>query len=368
MTTAPRDELRALLENEILPAHRVRWGDSDEWDALVDFQRRLGAHRWTAPGWPIDIGGRGLDVEEQVACEAVFFELGTPTRVAVFGVNNVGPTIAAWGTPEQRRHLQAIVSADELWCQGFSEPDAGSDLAGLRTRADADGDDFVVNGQKIWTSIGLGATHCMLLVRTDPDAPKHKGISALLVPLDLPGITRRPITQINGAAEFAELFFDDVRVPRSALLGPVNEGWRVTMTTLGYERAGVLSLAGQLSADTERTVHDLAARGALTGTVRDRAMDVYIEAQLLRVTGERALAVENSGPGALSSLIKLAWSHLSQQLHELAVDATGIAAVAGDGDLPAAQRLVHGRSLTIAGGTTEVLRNLIGERVLGLPK
>jgi alkylation response protein AidB-like acyl-CoA dehydrogenase len=366
--TAPHEELRELLTTDILPAHRARWGTSDEWDAVVDFQRQLGKHGWTAPGWPVEIGGRGLDVSEQVACEAVFHELGAPTRPAVYGVNNVGPTIAAWGTPDQKAHLAAIVSADELWCQGFSEPDAGSDLAGLRTRAELVGDEFVVNGQKIWTSIGLGATHCMLLVRTNPDAPKHKGISALLVPLDTPGITRNPIRQIDGNAEFAELFFDDVRVPASAVLGPIDEGWRVTMTTLGYERAGVLALAGDLASEAERIIHGVAGGGELTATMRDRGIQLYIRARLLRLTGERALAAETAGPGALSTIIKLVWSTLGQHLDEFATDAGGISAVAGEGELPVAQRLLHGRAMGIAGGTTEVLKNLIGERVLGLPK
>jgi alkylation response protein AidB-like acyl-CoA dehydrogenase len=313
------------------------------------------------------MGGRGLDIEEQLACDIVFFEVGAPQRVAVYGVNNVGPTIAAWGTPDQLQHLGAITAASELWCQGFSEPDAGSDLAGLRTKAWVEGDEFVIEGQKVWTSIGLGATHCMLLVRTDPDAPKHKGISALLVPLHLPGITRRPIRQINGDEEFAELFFEDVRVPRSALLGPLHEGWRVTMTTLGYERAGVLALSGNLASEAEKMIHDLAARHHLAGAMRDRAMSVLIRSRLLRLIGGRALAVDADGPGAFSTLIKLAWSSLAQEVGELALDATGIAAVAGD-DLSAAYRLLTSRSMTIAGGTTEVLKNLIGERVLGLPK
>ena len=171
--TAPHLELRALLADELLPAHRDRWGDSDEWDALVDFQRALSAHGWTAPAWPLDLGGRGLGIDDQIRCEAEFRRAGSPRRVAVYGVNNVGPTILAAGTPDQQAHARAIADATEFWCQGFSEPDHGSDLAGLRCRADLDGDAIVVNGSKIWTSIGLWATHCMLLVRTDPDAFKH---------------------------------------------------------------------------------------------------------------------------------------------------------------------------------------------------
>ncbi|HEX3796753.1 MAG TPA: acyl-CoA dehydrogenase family protein [Acidimicrobiales bacterium] len=365
--TPAHEELRVLLEEDILPRHRERWGDSAEWDAQVDFQRQLGRHGWTAPGWPIDIGGRGLDIQEQLACDVVFHELGAPNRVAVFGVNNVGPTIAAWGTPEQREHLAAMCAGTEVWCQGFSEPDAGSDLAGLRTTARVDGEHFVIDGQKIWTSIGLGATHCMLLVRTDPEATKHNGISALLVALDTPGITRRPIRQIDGGSEFAELFFDEASVPLSALLGPLHEGWRVTMTTLGYERAGVLSVSGRLASEAERMILDLAARGDLGGARRDRAMRVLIHSRLLRLIGGRALAAEADGPGVFSTLIKLAWSTLAQEMDELAVDTAGMAGIAGF-HLEPARRLLNGRSLTIAGGTTEVLKNLVGERVLGLPK
>ena len=205
----------------------------------------------------------------------------------MFGTNNVGATIAAAGTPEQQVHLARILSAEEVWCQGFSEPDAGSDLAGLRCRAERDGDDFVVNGTKVWTSIGLWATHCMLLVRTDPTAPSHRGISALLVPLDLPGITRSPIVQANGEADFAKMHFEDVRVPVSALLGPVNEGWRVTMTTLGYERAGVIGLAGDLVDEVDQFLHQQGTRGALTATRRDQGVAALRRARILAWLGER---------------------------------------------------------------------------------
>ena len=364
---APQEALRTLLEDVILPVHQERWGGSDMWDARLDFQRQLGAHGWTAPGWPVEIGGLGLSIEQQVACEAVFFDVDAPRRVAVFGVNNVGPTIALHGTPEQKRHLQAIVDVDEIWCQGFSEPDAGSDLAGLRTRAEWVGDGFTINGQKIWTSIGLNASHCMLLARTDPNAPKHKGLSALLVPLDLPGIARRPIKQINGEEEFAELFFDDVKVPANSILGPLDRGWQVTMTTLGYERAGVLSIAGQLGIEAQAAVRNLATGGNLNGPLRDRAMRIFVRAQLLRATGERALRTEAGTPGALSTLIKLAWSNLAMDLAEFLADAQGIEFVAGP-DPATSARFLRSRALTIAGGTTEVLKNLVGERVLGLPK
>lgn len=365
---SPSGELRHLLEEEILPAHRAQWGAARSWDANLDFQRALARYGWTAPGWPVERGGLGLSVTEQLACAVVLHELDVPPRVAVYGVNNVGPTIIAWGTPEQQRHLHGIITVDELWCQGFSEPDHGSDLAGLRTRADRSGNDFVINGQKTWTSIGMYATHCMVLARTDQEAPKHRGISTLLVPLDTPGITRKPIRQMNGAAEFAELFFDDVCVPSSALLGPFNEGWKVTMTTLGHERAGVLAMAVQLAMDAERIVRDLPATGAGGGALRDRGIRILTEAQVLRWTGQRLLAAEVGAPDHLSPLIKLAWSNLGQRLRAFAVDSLGIASVAGTAELPHATRLAASPSYSIAGGTTEVLKNIIAERVLQLPK
>ena len=306
--TAPHLELRTLLHEVVLPEHQRRWAGSTSWEALVDFQRQLSAHRWTAPAWPVEFGGRGLDVRQQIACEAEFRRAGAPKRVAVYGVNNVGPTILAAGRPDQLEHATAIAEATELWCQGFSEPDHGSDLAGLRCRAEPDGDDLVVNGSKIWTSIGLQASHCMLLARTDPTSAKHKGISALLVPLDLPGIERRAIKQMDGGADFAELHFTDVRVPATSVLGPLNEGWRVTMATLGFERAGVLSLAGQLYERVDGWV-----RGAMPDepVERDLAMQIWSRSRILGWLGERSLAAAPAGAIDISgSLIKLAWSEL----------------------------------------------------------
>lgn len=366
----PHEELHDVLA-EIVPRYRERWGDEDEWEGLLEFQRELGARGWSAPAWPVEIGGRGLGVEDQIACDKEFRRARAPRRVAVFGTNNVGPTIATAGTPEQKVHLERILSAEEVWCQGFSEPDAGSDLAGLRCRAELDGDDFVVNGTKVWTSIGLWATHCMLLVRTDPSAASHRGISALLVPLDLPGITRNPIVQANREADFAEMVFEDVRVPASALLGPMNEGWRVTMTTLGYERAGVIGLAGDLVDQVDEFLHEQGARGTLTPTRRDQGMSIYSRARILGWLGERALVEDGRGPnGGVSSLIKLSWSSLGQAFAEYAADVDGLGAIAGETaeSIRSGDRLVRSRSNTIAGGTTEVMKNIIGERSLGLPR
>jgi alkylation response protein AidB-like acyl-CoA dehydrogenase len=368
-------ELRSVLA-EIMERFRGRWGEpaaaTYDFEALADFQRELGAAGWGAPQWPVAIGGRGLGVVDTLACDTEFALAGAPQRVAVYGTNNVGPTIAAFGTDEQKVHLGAILSGDEFWCQGFSEPDFGSDLAGLRTRAEMsegpDGGVFVVNGQKVWTSIGMHATHCMLLVRTDPDAPKHAGISALLVPMDTPGLTRRPIKQINGEAEFAELVFEDMVVPTSALLGPLHEGWRVTMATLGFERAGVISIAGKLVDEIMTVTRSPAVAGAAPST-RQAVIDLYSRARILGWMANRALANINDVAAATTaaSLIKQTWSTLSKQFAEVSFDLAGLDAIAGLDD-EATHRLLTSRASTIAGGTTEVMKNILGERNLGLPR
>ena len=359
--------LRRVLE-EIMGRHRARWGETRDWDALADFQCELGAAGWGAPAWPVEIGGRGLGVADLLACEAEFARVKAPKRVAVYGTNNVGPTINAVGTPEQKHHLQAMIDGREFWCQGFSEPDAGSDLAGLRTRADVTTDGFVVNGQKVWTSIGLHATHCMLLARTNPDAPKHQGISALLVPMATSGVTRRAIRQINGEAEFAEVFFEDVFVPSSALLGPLHEGWRVTMTTLGFERAGVIAIAGELVDEVMGTVFSRAVAAA-SAPLRQRVIDIYAKARMLQWMGNAALAnvADPAAMASASSLIKQTWSVLSKTFAEVGADLAGPDAIAGMTS-DAGHRLLSSRAASIAGGTTEVMKNLLGERNLALPR
>lgn len=366
----PADELRKFLEHE-LPDFKREWGSDRGFDARRAWQARLHSGNWVAPGWPAEDGGRGLGVADRVACDLVSGELDAPVIAGILGVNNVGPTIAAWGTPEQRAHLSRILAADEIWCQGFSEPDAGSDLAGLRTRAVRDGDEFVINGQKVWTSEGMRATHCQLLVRTDPDVPKHKGISALLVPLDLPGIERRPLRQLTGESDFAELFFSDVRVPVSNLLGPEGEGWKVTMTTLSHERAGVITIATQLEADVERLIAKTNQRTLATplrGDLRDELIQRYVQARVLAMVGEVSLSNAEAGrPGAEQAVIKLSWSQLSQQLGATKMALAGLGAVCGQE--PDAERSFLGsRATTIAGGTTEIMKNILAERVLGLPR
>jgi alkylation response protein AidB-like acyl-CoA dehydrogenase len=371
--TGPAAELDAHVR-ELLPAHREKWGDDNSFAARLDWQRVLHAVGWIAPQWPADFGGRGLGTADQVACDRVLAAHRAPGPLAgVLGVNNVAPTLMRYGTPEQQRHLAAIQSGQEVWCQGFSEPGAGSDLASLRTRAVIEGDggdrEFVISGQKVWTSEGIEAGHCLLLVRTDPEAAPHRGISALLVPLDLPGIDRRPITQITGEGGFAELFFNQVRVPYSALLGPLHQGWTVTMTTLAFERAGVIMMAGRLEQEVQDVVGELAGRDLDPGT-RIALTERLVEARLLGLLGQRALGriADGGSPGPEHSVIKLAWSLAAQHLGETHLAALGADAIDHPGAVTARRDYLFSRATTIAGGTTEVMRNILAERVLGMPR
>jgi alkylation response protein AidB-like acyl-CoA dehydrogenase len=265
-----------------------------------------------------------------------------------------------------------MLRGDDIWCQGFSEPNAGSDLASLRCRAAEDGDQFVINGQKVWNTLGHLANWCELLVRTDPDAPKHKGISCLLVDMTLPGIEVRPLVTITGEREFNEIFFTDVRVPRSALLGPIHEGWKVAMTTLSHERGGVarlhLGVRGKIQRliDTARTT----PRGDGTATddpaVRRTLARLYLEGEYMKLLSERAVSAELHGRplGPESSLAKLVWSDIENHIAEAAGEVLGTAANTGEWG----RDRLYVRSVSIAGGTTQVNRNIIAQRVLGLPR
>jgi alkylation response protein AidB-like acyl-CoA dehydrogenase len=355
----PVADLAALVAQE-LPVHRREF-PSENWAGRVAWQRRLAAHGWAAPGWPVEHGGRGLSAAQRVAVEAILAAAGAPMVAGVLGINNVAPALLSFGTAEQVGHLPAILDATEIWCQGFSEPDAGSDLASLRTRARRDGDEFVIEGQKVWTSQGVEATHCQLLVRTDPDVPPHKGISALLVPMETPGITARPLRQATGQTEFAEVFFDGARVPVSALLGAENDGWRVTMTTLAHERSGQVALAQAVESDLRRA---LAALGRpLDPIERDLVGRRLAEARVAGLLGERALLA--TAPGPAQSVVKLAWSVARQRMTETVQVLQG-----PDGllDSHASEEYVYGRAATIAAGTTEIVKDLLAERVLGLPR
>lgn len=364
ITSPPALELREFL-SRAWPDFAGRWRDTNSFAVRLAWQRTLHSGGWAAPGWPVEHGGHGLSIADQVACDAELAAVGAPLIAGVLGVANVGPAIAVHGRPDQHCSLPRILAGDEMWCQGFSEPDAGSDLASLRTKATRRDGGFVISGQKVWTSHGLEATHCQLLARTG--GPGHAGISCFLVPLATPGITRRPIRQLDGGAEFAELHFDEVAVPDEALLGPLHGGWTVAMTTLAYERTGVITRAARLEADVIAAIRRLSLGDGRDPVLRQEIVRRYIEARLLGLLGQRALAAANGPPGPAQAVIKLAWGIVNQRVGETLLSAAGPAAVAGcDPDVDF--RFLRGRSSTIAAGTSEILRSLIAERTLGLPR
>jgi alkylation response protein AidB-like acyl-CoA dehydrogenase len=366
----PAADLAAHVER-LLPLHKEKWGDDDSFTARLDWQRTLHSVGWIAPHWPTEFGGRGLNIVDQVACDRVLAQYRAPDLAGVLGVNNVAPTLMRYGTPEQQAHLRGIQAGTEVWCQGFSEPGSGSDLASLRTRAvfDESTGEFVINGEKIWTSEGMQADYCMVLVRTDPDAKPHQGISALLVPMDSPGITRRPITQLTGEGGFAQVFFDDVRVPGSALLGPLHQGWTVTMTTLSFERVGIIMMASRLEQTILDVVAELAGRDLDPGVRLDLA-DRVAEARLLGILGQRALGriAEGDAPGAEHSVIKHAWALAMQSVGASHLEALGLDGISGTPLTGPQAAYLRSRAATIAGGTTEIMRNILAERVLGMPR
>jgi alkylation response protein AidB-like acyl-CoA dehydrogenase len=367
-----RAELREWLDRELTPEVAAAGGrapDDGDLDVLRQWNARLADGGWAAPAWPVEHGGRGADIDGQLAYLEEMSAASAPGPLNVIGVSNIAPAIMAYGTVgQQERFLRPMLRGDEIWSQGMSEPDAGSDLASLRTSAVADGDVFVVNGQKTWNSLGQIADWCQLYVRTDPDVPKHKGISCLLVDLRSPGIDIRPVRTITGEQPFSELFFTDVRVPRDALLGPLHQGWRVAMTTLSFERAGVARLHLGLSRKLEHLLSEPGAAASLEDPrIRDRVARVYADIACMRWMCNRSLAQMRNGEptGPDGSLAKLAWGRAEQRLADLAVDMLG---TAGGMDGPWAYNLAAARQTTIAGGTTEINLNIIAEMGLGLPR
>jgi alkylation response protein AidB-like acyl-CoA dehydrogenase len=368
-----RTWLSANLTDEVKAADRNRGRDPDAFDTLRAWDATVADAGWGAVSWPQEFGGRGATVLEQLVYAEETTRARAPMPLNVIGMNNIAPAIMHYGTDEQKRALlPRMVRADDIWCQGMSEPEAGSDLASLRTRAVRDGDDFVVNGQKIWTSLGHRADWCQLYVRTDPDAPKHKGISCLIVDMRLPGIEARPLVTLNGAADFAEVFFNDVRIPADALLGPLNAGWQVATTTLSHERAGAARLYAQMQVQLSDLVADMArhtvdGKPALedSSTLR-RLGDVALRIKYLELLCKRSISAMLNGGDALgsASLAKSAWAELGQELAELAYDVLG----PGETSQRWVDRRLSSRSLTIAGGTTQINKGITATRVLGLPR
>jgi len=370
-----RDWLRAHLVGEFAGLRGVGGNgrEHEGFEGRREWERLLGADGWTGLGWPVEHGGRGASLIQQVVFHEEYARADAPHRVNHVGENLLAPTLIAWGTPEQQhRFLPPIRSGEELWCQGYSEPDAGSDLANVRTRAVRDGGDWVITGQKVWTSLAHVADWCFALVRTDPDAGKHAGLSYVLVPMNQPGIEVRPIVQLTGTSEFNEVFFDQARTPVENTVGGAGAGWRVAMATLGYER-GVATL-GQL-VGFERELGQVIELARANGTIDDplifdRVTAAWIDLRVLRYTALRMLA--NPVPGVEASILKLLWSNWHQQLGELAVTVVGEAAglTSGGSDASAeAQRLfLFSRADTIYGGSNEIQRTVIAERMLGLPR
>jgi alkylation response protein AidB-like acyl-CoA dehydrogenase len=364
-----RAELRGWLEHHLTPKV-VEAGQNpieNDLEVMRAWNRTLADGGWAAPSWPTEYGGRGAGVPEQLAYLEETNRLRAPGPVNVIGVSNIAPAIMQFGTSEQQeRFLQPMLRGDEIWSQGMSEPDAGSDLASLRTSAVEDGDDFVVNGQKTWNSLGHLADWCQLYVRTDPTAKKHAGITCFLVDLRTPGIEARPLTTITGGQTFAELFFTDARIPREAMLGPLHQGWSVAMTTLSFERAGVARLHLALSNRLDDLLADPRARGGLRDPVlRQRLARTFVDIRCMRYLTERSLA-DPSAAGSGGSLAKLSWAHCDQELADLAVDLVGLEALGADDRW--SHNLLGVRQASIAGGTTEINKNIVGEHVLGLPR
>ena len=367
-----RAEVRAWLEtnvpDDLRGVHLMHIDKPGMFERLRGWNATLAEAGYAALAWPAAYGGRDAGPLDQVVLAEELSRADAPTTLNPIGISNIAPAILAYGTDEQKeRFLRRMLRADDIWCQGFSEPDAGSDLASLRTTAVRDGDDFVVTGQKVWTTLAHHANWCELLVRTDPDAPKHKGISCLLVDMTLPGIEVRPLITITGEHEFNEIFFDGVRVPASALLGPVNEGWRVAMTTLTNERAGVAILHLMLRKKIGRLLAEARTRGADRDPVlRKRLARLYLEGEYLKLLADRAIsaAANDRPPGPEASLTKLVWSDVHQHVAAVAADVLGADALSGEWGLDQ----LHVRGLALAGGTTQVNKNIIAQRVLGLPR
>jgi hypothetical protein len=361
--------LEANLTSEVIAAGREGYEDEHTLKVLRVWNQALADAGWAAVSWPSAYGGRDATVEEQLAYHEVMAAAGAPGPVNVIGVSNIAPAILEAGTQDQKdRFLGPMLRGDEIWSQGMSEPDAGSDLGSLRTAAVIDGDQFVINGQKTWNSLGNHADWCQLYVRTDPEAPKHGGISCLLVDMRTPGIEVRPLRTMTGDVMFSEIFLTDVRVPVEALLGPLNGGWKVAMTTLSYERAGVAKLHLGLSARFDELMEETKRSGLTVSAVdRDRLSQLYSRIACLRWSTARELEAVGRGgrpSPAMGSMAKLMWAEISQELAGVAVGMLGPGALDGNWT----KSLTGSVGSSIAGGTSEINRNIVAEHGLGLPR
>jgi alkylation response protein AidB-like acyl-CoA dehydrogenase len=370
-----RDEIRAWLS--VHNPGREPAGDEAAFQFRRAWQGTLNEAGWAGVSWPTEYGGRGATLVEQAIFSEELVRAGAPSLANVLGIAMGGPTVIAHGTEGQkRRYLPPILSAQEIWCQGFSEPDSGSDLASLKTRAVRHGDEWVVTGQKVWTTYAHHAKWCMLLARTDPDVAQHQGLTYFLMDMQQDAVEVRPLRQITGEAEFNELFLQEARIPHANIVGGEGNGWAVAITTLMHER---FTLAFGLQLLAQIALRELTERArAATGTdgrpvsedpvIRQRLAQLMIEAEVLRLTAYRGMsAVMRTGvPGPEGSLGKWHWSEVNQSLAELAVDIDGPRALLADDEW--SYRFLRSRANSIEGGTTEILKNIVAERVLGLPR
>jgi len=366
-----RAELRSWLGEHPPPAVDVA-ATPDDAAVLRDWQGTLHAGGWVGVHWPVEHGGRGASVTQVAIYNEELARAGAPPLLGRAGVTLVGPTLLAHGTEEQRsRWMPRILSGDDVWCQLFSEPDAGSDLASLSTRAEKSGGAYRVSGQKVWSSYATFADMGIALVRTDPGARPHRGISMLAIPMDAKGVDVRPLRQITGEYEFNEVFLDDVAVPVENLIGPEHEGWRVANTTLANERGASFIWREQVL--YERAMGELVSAVEAVGAagdprVRQRLAQSWIDVEVFRLHNARTLQRLASGEeiGAESSIVKLFWAEMSRRFSETAVQLSGAGALLANGKW--ARLLLSTRANSIMGGTSEIQRTIIGERLLGLPR
>jgi alkylation response protein AidB-like acyl-CoA dehydrogenase len=382
-----REEVRRFLDEKLVGEFAElggRGGSGDEtygFDVRLRWERVLAEAGWTCLGWPVEYGGRGASITEQVIFNEEYARAAAPGRVSVLGEGLLGPTLIHYGTPAQKaRFLPPIREGTEMWCQGYSEPDAGSDLANVKTRAERDGDEWVVTGQKVWTSLAHQADWCFVVCRTDPGSLRHKGLSYLLVPMDQPGVEVRPIKQLTRTSEFNEVFFDGARTHADKVVGEVGDGWRVALATLAFER-GVALLGHQLSfrRELDRLLAVAKENGrACDPVVRDRLAQAHIELTVMRYNTLRSLAgIDGPVAPPEASIAKLYWGSWHRALGELSIGILGTAGTVLDGEaLPENEgyalndfqrSFLFARSETIYGGSNQIQRNIIGERVLGLP-
>jgi alkylation response protein AidB-like acyl-CoA dehydrogenase len=343
--------------------------EHEAFDERIVWERHLAAAGWNCLGWPVDHGGRGATLEEQVVFHEEYARADAPARVSHLGQELLGPTLIAFGTPaQQRRFLPPIVAVEELWCQGYSEPGAGSDLAAVSTTASPEGGEWVLHGQKVWTSLAHVADWCFVLARTEPGSQRHRGLSCLLVPMRQTGVDVRPIRQLTGTSEFNEVFFDGARTARDLVVGQPGDGWRVAMGTLAFER-GVATLGQQVGFRRElQALTDLAeANGsARDPVIAERLARAWMGLEVMRSHARRTLG--DPAPG-VAEVSKLVWAKWHRGLGELAMQVRGAASMVAEDGFDEWQRLyLFSRADTIYGGSDEIQRNIIAERVLGLPK